>query len=322
MFSPHVRDDSSTSKLMLMVVIALIPTMVVSVFNYGYLAVKVYLLTIIFSLAFEAVFQKMRRVNFTLNDNSALLTAILLAMNMPPSAPWWLCMAGSFVAIVVSKQVFGGLGHNPFNPALVGRIFLLIAWPAQMTGWIQPNPITQGFIYDAVSAATPMGQAKAELIQHGKIITQNIAPIWDTFLGTVSGCLGGDSAIAVLIGGILLITLRVIRWHIPVIYLGSFFIFVSLYWLAFPEKTLNPMIHTLSGGLMLGAFFMATDYVTSPMSVKGQVIFAIGCGFLTFVIRIFGSYPEGVAFAILIMNAFVPLLDSYIKPKSFGEAGK
>lgn len=319
MFSPHIRSSMTTDKMMMLVVVALIPTMLVSVYNYGFYAIKLYVLTSLFCLGFEALFQKIRGVSISIKDNSALITALLLAMNVPPSVPWWIMFIGSFIAIVVSKQVYGGLGQNPFNPALVARIFLLIAWPAHMTAWIEPHPVTQGLLFDAVSTATPLGQIKTEIITYGKILTQSAAPYVNMLVGNVSGCLGGDSAIAVLLGGVFLIYKKVIRWHIPVAFLGSVFVLTGIYWLFFPDKTLNPVLHLIGGGLMLGAFFMATDYVTSPMTVKGQVIFGIGCGALTVVIRLFGGYPEGVGFAILIMNAFVPLMDNYMRPKSFGE---
>ncbi|WP_022850254.1 RnfABCDGE type electron transport complex subunit D [Limisalsivibrio acetivorans] len=319
-FSPHVRDRMTSDRIMLLVVLALVPSMLVSVYVYGFYAIKTYALTILFCLAFEAGFQKIRGTAITLGDNSALLTAILLAMNMPPNPPWWLLMVGSLVAIVISKQVFGGLGHNPFNPALVGRVFLLIAWPAQMTGWIEASTVKAGFAFDTVSAATPLGQVKAEVLTHGEIVSDNLAGMTDLLVGTVNGCLGGDSAIAVLIGGLFLIYKKIIRWHVPATYLGTVFVLTGIYWFFSPDKTLTPIQHLFAGGLMLGAFFMATDYVTSPMTPKGQIIFGVGCGVLTVVIRLFGGYPEGVAFSILIMNAFVPIIDNYMRPKSFGEA--
>ncbi|MCD8491038.1 MAG: RnfABCDGE type electron transport complex subunit D [Geovibrio sp.] len=318
-FSPHTRDPLTTDKVMMLVVLALVPSILVSFYVYGFYAVKTYVLTVIFCLGLEALFLKIRKLPVTVRDNSALVTAILLAMNMPPSPPWWLVLAGSFVAIVISKQVFGGLGQNPFNPALVGRVFLLIAWPAEMTSWIEASTLKNGFMFDAVSTATPLGQIKSEIISSGHIVSTGMADVTDLFLGTVSGCLGGDSAIAVLIGGLFLIWKRIIKWHIPFTYLATVFVLTGLYWLISPEKTLSPVQHLLAGGLMLGAFFMATDYVTCPMTIKGQVLFGFGCGLLTVVIRLFGGYPEGVAFSILIMNAVTPLIDNYMRPASFGE---
>ncbi|BAI79982.1 electron transport complex protein RnfD [Deferribacter desulfuricans SSM1] len=318
-FSPHERDDLRTDKVMLYVIYALIPAMGVSIYYFGFYAIKTYLLTIIFTLGFEYLFQKIAKRPVSLNDNSALVTAILLAMNLPPNSPWWLICVGSFVAIIIGKQVFGGLGQNPFNPALVARVFLLISWPAQMTNWMKPNPITKSFIFDAVSTATPLGASKTEVLTYGKIVSENLVNTSSLFLGNVGGSLGEISALAIIIGGLFLLYKRIISWHIPFSYIAAFLIIVVPYWFFAPEKTLDPIAHLFSGGLMLGAFFMATDMVTSPVTKRGQLIFGAGCGILTAVIRLFGGYPEGVSFAILLMNATVPLIDYYIRPKSFGE---
>jgi len=319
MFSPHDRDPMTTNKIMMLVIAALMPSIIGSIYYYGHYAVKGYLLTIVFCVGFEYLFDKISRRPIQIKDNSALLTGMLLAMNMPAGAPWWLMLIGSFVAIIVSKSVYGGLGQNPFNPALVGRVFLLIAWPAEMTAWIVPQTVQKGLIFDAVSTATPLGSMKADLLNHGHVVADNIAPLFNQLIGNVSGSLGGDSALLILLGGLMLMQQRVISWHIPVSFVGTVFTLTGFYWLLFPELTINPLLHVVSGGVMLGAFFMATDYVTSPMVKKAQIIFGIGCGVITVVIRLFGSYPEGVGFAILIMNAFVPLLDNYMRPKSFGE---
>lgn len=318
-FSPHDRDPLTTDKVMFYVVLALMPAILSSVWFYGFYAVKGYLLTAAFCVGFEYLFDKISGRQTSIRDNSALLTGILLAMNMPAGAPWWIMLIGAFIAIVVSKQVYGGLGQNPFNPALVARIFLLIAWPAEMTAWIKPNPVTSGFIFDGVSSATPLGAAKADVLSKGYIATESVAPIFDQLIGNVSGCMGGDAALFVLVGGVFLMGKRIISWHIPISFLGTIFLLTGAYWLVYPDKSVDPLMHILSGGAMLGAFFMATDYVTSPMLKKPQIVFGIGCGLITVVIRLFGGYPEGVGFAILIMNAFVPLLDKYIRPKSFGE---
>lgn len=318
-FSPHDRDPVTTDKVMLIVILALVPTMLASVYYYGFYAVKGYVLTAAFCVGFEYAFDRVSRRKTYIKDNSALLTGILLAMNMPAGAPWWIMLIGAFVSIIISKAVYGGLGQNPFNPALVGRIFLLIAWPAQMTAWIKPETFMQGFMFDTVSSATPLGAMKADVLAKGHVVAANIMPSMDQFLGSVSGCMGGDAALFVLIGGIFLLYKRIISWHIPVTFIGTVFVLTGIYWLIAPDKTINPLLHILSGGVMLGAFFMATDYVTSPMAKRAQIIFGFGCGFITVMIRLFGSYPEGVGFAILIMNAFVPLLDNYMRPKSFGE---
>lgn len=321
-FSPHDRDAVTTDKVMLMVILALVPSMLASVYFYGIYAVKGYVLTAAFCVGFEYLFDRISKRPTLIKDNSALLTGILLAMNMPAGAPWWIMLIGAFVAVVISKAVFGGLGQNPFNPALVARIFLLIAWPAEMTAWIVPSTVKNGVMFDTVSTATPLGAMKADLLATGGLVAENIAPITDQLIGSVSGCMGGDSAVLILLGGLFLIWRRIISWHIPVSFIGTVFILTGIYWLISPDKTINPMLHVLSGGVMLGAFFMATDYVTSPMVKKAQIIFGIGCGLITVVIRLFGSYPEGVGFAILIMNAFVPLLDNYMRPASFGEESK
>lgn len=318
-FSPHERHELMTDKIMLYVVYSLIPAIAVSIYFFGFYALKTYLFSIIFCLGFEAVFLKLRRYPVSVSDNSALVTAILLAMNLPPASPWWLILIGSFIAIVVGKMVFGGLGQNPFNPALVARVFLLISWPAQMTTWIKPHPITEGFIFDALTAATPLGEAKTEILTFGKITTQ-FSDRFDYFIGFMSGSMGEMSAIALLVGAVFLFYKKVISWHAPFSFIGAFMLVVIPYWVFNPDKSLDPFTHLFTGGLILGAFYMATDMVTSPVTKKGQIIFGAGCGLITAVIRLFGGYPEGVSFAILIMNAFVPIIDFYIRPKSFGEA--
>ncbi len=318
-FSPHTRNELRTEKVMLYVVFAMLPAVAVSIYFFGFYAVKTYLLTIIFTLGFEAAFQKIRGKDITIKDNSALVTAILLAMNLPPVSPWWMIMIGSLIAIVLGKQVYGGLGQNPFNPALVARVFLLISWPAQMTNWTMPNPITKGFMFDAVSTATPLGAAKTEVLTYGHLKTVEGLNTLNLFLGNMGGSLGEISAIAIILGGLFLLWKKIIHWHVPVSFIGAFLLIIVPYWLLSPGKTLNPIMHLASGGLMLGAFFMATDMVTCPVTRKGQLIFGAGCGFLTAIIRLWGSYPEGVSFAILIMNAFVPLIDFNLRPKSFGE---
>jgi len=319
-FSPHVRDELRTEKIMIYVVYAMLPAVAISIYYFGLNAIKTYLLTIIFSLALEAIFQKIRGRQISISDNSALVTAILLAMNLPPNSPWWMILVGSFIAIIMSKQIYGGLGQNPFNPALVARVFLLISWPAQMTSWIAPNPIINGFTFDTVSSATPLGVSKTEIMTHGHIISQNLTDNMGLFIGNASGSLGEISAIALILGGLFLLYKRIISWHIPISFIGTFMIIVTAYYFYAPDKTLPPITHLLSGGLLLGAIFMATDMVTSPVTKKGQLIFGFGCGLLTAVIRLWGGYPEGVSFAILIMNAVVPIIDYYMRPKSFGEA--
>ncbi len=321
-FSPHDRHPDTTNKVMMAVIIAMLPIIANSIWYYGYYAVKGYLLTALFCVGFEYLFDKISGRPIAIKDNSALLTGLLLAMNMPAAAPWWTMLVGSFVAIIVSKQVYGGLGQNPFNPALVARVFLLIAWPVEMTAWVKPSPIIHGFLFDTVSSATPLGLLKSDLIAHGHVVTANLATYTDQLIGNVSGCMGGDGAIFVLIGGLFMMNRKVISWHIPVSFLGTLFVFTGIIWLINPQRTIDPFLHIISGGAMLAAFFMATDYVTSPVIKRAQIVFGIGCGLIAGIIRVYGSYPEGTGFAVLIMNAFVPLLDKYLRPLSFGEVKK
>ena len=250
----------------------------------------------------------------SIGDLSAVLTGMLLGFNLPSNLPVWMVVVGALVAIGVAKMSFGGLGNNLFNPALVGRVFLLISFPAPMTTWPKPTPLTMSYL-DAQTAATPLTLMKEKGVEA-------LPTLWEMFIGHMGGSLGEVSALALLIGGIYLIATKTISWHIPVSILLTVFVFSGILWLANGEVYANPMIHLLSGGLMLGAIFMATDYVTSPMSPLGQIVYGIGIGIITIVIRVFGSYPEGMSFAILIMNAATPLINMYIHPKRFGENKK
>lgn len=326
--SPHVRTTHSIENAMYMVILALLPALFGAFVFFGFEAFRVTFFCVAGCLAFEALGLKMNGIkNFrqTLFDGSAILTGILLAMNLPASAPWWLCLIGAFVAMIIAKHVFGGIGCNPFNPALVARIFLLIAWPARMTHWLLPINWKQyqGRFFDglfstsnpdALTGATPLGVLKTDGLE---TLRESFA-LQDIFMGNIGGSLGETSALLLLIGGIFLIARRVIRWEIPVAYIGSFFLLSAIAWAIKPDAMANPFFHLAAGGLFLGAFFMATDYVTSPMSAPGMLIFGLGCGILTFVIRYFGAFPEGVSFAIVIMNAFVPLIDRYIVPRRIG----
>ena len=302
------------------VLIALIPAFLVSLYVFGIGALLVTSVAIISCMLFEYVIQKfLLKTEVTITDGSALITGILLAFNLPSSLPISMIVIGSFIAIGVAKLSFGGLGFNIFNPALVGRVFLLVSFPVQMTMW--PTPVENNTtLTDAVSGATPLGIIKEELL-YGSTMSQISAKIpstMDLLLGITGGSIGEMSALALLLGGIFLIVRKVITWHIPVVILVTMAVFTGIFWLIDPEHYANPMIHLLSGGAILGAFYMATDLVTSPMTKKGMVIFAIGIGVITVVIRLFGAYPEGVSFAILIMNAFVPLINTYFKPRRFG----
>ncbi|MCF8374477.1 MAG: RnfABCDGE type electron transport complex subunit D [Bacteroidales bacterium] len=322
--SPHNYGDDSTKKVMYGVVIAMIPAMLVSFFYFGIGAVVLTLTAVVSALVFEYLIQKfiLKKKEVSITDGSALVTGILLAFNLPSNLPIHLIIIGAFVAIAVGKMSFGGLGQNPFNPALVGRVFLLISFPVQMTSWPKPGALTA--YLDAETGATPLAIVK-EALKNGESfssITEKIPGYADLMMGNMGGSLGEISAIALLIGFAYMLFRKIITWHIPVSVLGTIAIFSGILWLVNPETNADPLFHLLTGGAMLGAIFMATDMVTSPMSIKGQVIFGVGIGVLTIVIRVFGAYPEGVSFAILIMNAFVPLINAYVKPKRFGEVVK
>lgn len=312
--SPHLHGDFSTSRIMRDVVIALVPAFAFSVFIYGLSAVWVTGIAILSCMLFEWLIDRLmlRRAN-TLGDWSAVVTGTLLAFNLPATISPWLIMLGSLVAIGVGKMSFGGLGRNLFNPALVGRVFLLISFPVQMTMF----PDTAGV--DAITGATPLAFVK-EALKTGTPVTE-IMPNIDLggmLLGFKDGSMGEIGALALLIGGLYLLIRKVITWRIPVFVLGSMAVFATILWLVNPEQYMNPLFHLFAGGAMLGAIYMATDYVTSPMTKAGQVIYAIGIGVITILIRVWGAYPEGISFAILIMNATVPLINMYVKPSRFG----
>ncbi|WP_111709069.1 RnfABCDGE type electron transport complex subunit D [Lutibacter citreus] len=318
--SPHVHSDRTSKKLMYDVVIALIPAFLVSLYVFGIGALIVTAAAVISCLVFEYLIQKyLLKSEITVGDGSALITGILLAFNLPSGIPIWMIVVGSLVAIGIGKLSFGGLGFNIFNPALVGRVFLLISFPVQMTTW--PTAVeNQTALADAVTGATPLGVIK-EGLMFGETMSEigsRIPSAIDMLLGITGGSIGEMSAIALLIGGIYLIIRKVITWHIPITMLVTMAVMTGIFWLVDGEHYASPVIHILSGGALLGAFFMATDLVTSPMTKKGMIIFAIGIGVITVIIRLFGAYPEGVSFAILIMNAFVPLINTYFKPRRFG----
>jgi electron transport complex protein RnfD len=315
--SPHIHTAEDVSWIMRQVIYALIPGALVGVYFFGFPALKVIAIAMVSCVALEAIWQKLTNSPLTIKDGSAALTGLLLAMNLPSGAPWWLVVIGSLVAIIIAKQLFGGIGNNPFNPALVGRVFLLISFPVAMTTWPEPRSFfTQ--VADATTGATPLGALKTAIFEHGSIAAAPEMNLMDPFLGNVGGSLGEISALALLLGGVYLIARRIITWHIPVIYIATVAVITGIFWLINPEVYASPAFHILAGGLMLGAFFMATDMVTSPITNTGKVIFAVGCGVITVVIRLWGGYPEGVSFAILIMNAFVPLINRATKPTKFG----
>jgi electron transport complex protein RnfD len=305
------------------VVIAMIPAVLLSFYLFGLNALITFTVAVGACLFFEYALQKwLLKTPTTLSDGSALITGILLALNLPSSLPIWMTIVGALFAIGIAKISFGGLGANIFNPALVGRVFLLVSFPVQMTRW--PIPGEGRFSLDAVTGATALGKLKDGLRADANI-TELLAEIpsqWQMFAGMEGGSMGEVSVIALLIGGLYLLYRKVITWHIPVAVLGSMFVFSGIMWLFNMETQADPFFHIIAGGAILGAFFMATDMTTSPMSAKGMIIFGIGIGVITMLIRLYGAYPEGISFAILIMNAFVPLLDRYIKPRRFGELKK
>ncbi len=318
--SPHIHSEDSVKKLMYGVIIALLPALAVSFFVFGIGAVYVTLLSVLSCVVAEYTLTKyLLKKEPTFMDGSAIITGVLLAFNVPSSLPWWAIIIGSLVAIGVGKIAFGGLGNNPFNPALVGRVFLLISFPVPMTSW--PVPFVSRFQFlDATTGATPLALIK-EGVDAGEPISKLMSELptyMNMLLGGLGGSIGEVSAIALIVGFVYMLWKKIITWHIPVAMIGTIFVLTGALWLFNPDKFADPVFHLLTGGVMLGAFFMATDYVTSPMTVKGMLIFGVGIGLLTVVIRTFGAYPEGVSFAILIMNGFVPLMNKYIKPKRFG----
>lgn len=312
--SPHIHGGDSISKNMYGVLIALIPAFLVSLYFFGLGALVVTATSVLACVIFEFLIQKfLMKKEPTLCDGSAILTGVLLAFNLPSNLPVWIILIGAAAAIGIGKMSFGGLGNNIFNPALVGRVFLLISFPAQMTTWPLVDA-TSAFPMTYTDAQT--GATVLSLMNEG--IMDQIPSYVDMLSGRMGGSLGEVSAIALLLGLAFMLWKKIITWQIPVSILATVFVFTGIMHLVNPVAYANPCVHLLTGGLLLGAIFMATDYVTSPMSKNGMLVYGIGIGLLTTVIRLFGSYPEGMSFAILIMNAFTPLINSYIKPKHFG----
>lgn len=301
--SPHIRDNTNTRRLMADVIIALLPACAAGVYFFGLRSLLVLLVTVAASVIAEYITRILLKREQTVGDLSAAVTGLILGMNLPPTIPLWIAIVGSVFAIVIVKQLFGGIGQNFVNPALAARVFMVISWPVQMTRWIIP---------DAVSSATPLG-----LIKEGASAAEELPGYFELFIGKKGGCIGEVSAAALLIGAVYLVARRVITLEIPLTYIGSF---ALLTWIFGGDRLFggDALYHVLSGGLILGAFFMATDYTTSPVNRKGRLIFGIGCGVLSAIIRLFSNYPEGVSFAILIMNTLVPLIERYTIPRSFG----
>ncbi|HAA64408.1 MAG: Electron transport complex, RnfABCDGE type, D subunit [Caldanaerobacter subterraneus] len=299
--SPHIRSNESVQRIMLDVVIALTPAIIGSVYLFGLNALKLILISVASSVLFEALIQKLFKKPITITDFSAAITGILIAFNLPASAPWWLPVIGSAFAIIVVKQLFGGLGANFMNPALAARAMLMTSWPVHMTNYTGTRP-------DVVTSATPLS-----IMKYGT--GAELPTLRDMFIGNIPGVIGETSALLLLIGAVYLIIRKVIDWKIPVFYIGTTFIMLLLLGV---EPKLLPY-HILGGGLILGAFYMATDYSSSPVTPLGRIIFAVGAGILTAIIRIKGAYPEGVSYSILLMNVATPLIEKFTKPRVFGK---
>lgn len=309
--SPHIRSGETTQRIMMDVIIALMPALLAGVFYFGFRALTLTITAVVFAVITEAVMQRIMGKPVTINDLSAVVTGILIAFNVPATLPLWIIAVGAIFAIAIAKQCFGGLGFNFINPALAARAMLLASWPVRMTSWVAPGA-------DAVSTVTPLSIIKNGL-QGAYSAGQAIPNVGDLFIGNIGGCIGETSALALLIGGAYLLYRRVISHRIPVAYIVTVAVFAFLF------GGFDPFVmvyHVFAGGLFLGAIFMATDYSTSPMSARGQIIFGIGCGTLTSIIRFFGGYPEGVSYSILLMNLATPLIDRYTMPKKFGEVKK
>jgi RnfABCDGE-type electron transport complex D subunit len=339
--APHTTTSASVSRVMTLVMLALTPATLYGFWLYGWPAIYLFFITIAFAMLGEAFCLRLmdRPARPVLFDGSAILTGWLLAVSLPPWAPWWIGALGGLFATVLGKQAFGGLGQNLFNPAMVARVALLISFPVQMTAWVGPLPIDMaaapgpiaGLLVtlkgipqslDAVTSASLLGFAKTEMTR-GVDLLQSIpnAPAL-SWVGSRPGSLGETAGWLIAAGGVLLIALRIISWHIPLAMLAGIAIPAAILHLVDPARYLDASTHLLSGGAMLGAFFIATDYVTSPNTTRGQLIFGAGCGVLTYVIRTWAGYPEGVAFAVLLMNSMTPIIDRYIKPRIYGRDRK
>lgn len=342
--SPHAHGGDSIRVTMLTVIIALIPATLFSVYLFGWLALFLILLCVIGCLISEAICLKMMgRPMATLLDNSAALTGLLLALTLPAATPWWMALLGSMFAIVLAKQVYGGLGYNVFNPALAARVILLISFPLSMTSWLAPMPsggatfnlydfsacLTFLFMgpdglklgLDAITMASPLGHVKTEWtlgVPAAEALNAYGYSHLDAFLGFEAGSIGETSALALLIGGIFLLARHTITWHIPISYIGSVLLMAAIFNAVDPGQFTSPAFHLFAGGLILCAFFMATDPVSSPVTPAGQIVFGVGCGILTWCIRTFGGFPEGAMFAVLLMNCAVPLIDHYFRPRVYG----
>jgi len=305
--APFVRSKDSIESVMYNVALALAPATVMSVYLFGMRALVLTVVCILSCIAFEWLMDKARNKPNSCLDGSSLVTGLLLALNVPANLPLWMVVVGAFIAIVATKHAFGGLGYNVFNPALVARVFLLISFPAAMTNWPFPVPFSFDMMIDMETGASPLGILKTDGVE----AALGSLSLMDGFYGRMTGSLGETSALALLAGALWLWYKKYITMHIPLSLIGSVFLFTGMFHLIDPGTYASPTFHMVTGGLILGAFFMATDMVTSPLSIRGQLLFGLGCGLLTAIIRLWGGYPEGISFAILIMNSVVPLIDRW-----------
>ena len=321
--SPHTHSGASVKAIMLDVIIAMLPLTGAAIYLFGWNAIRLLLVCVISCVATEAACRKAMGRNAGIDDLSAVVTGMLLAFNLPPALPSWMAVTGSVIAIALAKQVFGGIGYNPFNPALIARVALLISFPVAMTTWSPWIMAAPAAGIDALTSATPLGAFKSA-IDFGQTVPYltNSTTFMQFFVGHQNGCIGEVSSLAILLGGLYLLFRRCISWQIPAFYLGSVAVLSTIIWAVAPDKNLPPHLHLVTGGLMLGAFFMATDMVTTPVTRKGMAVFGAGCGILTVLIRVWGGYPEGVSFAILLMNAVTPLINRATRPRVFGTGKK
>lgn len=322
--SPHVRSNEDTSYIMKQVLIALIPAAIAGLYFFKFNALSIMFFCILGTVGSEYLYQKFTKQENTIGDFSAVVTGLLLAFNLPASLPWWMCLVGGVFAIVVVKMVFGGIGNNFLNPALASRAFLLASFPVAMTSWTKPG--TSEWIntsnLDAVSTATPLSFLKNGVIGVAELSSNKIS-LTDMIIGNIGGCIGETCAILILLGGIYLIYKGIIEYIIPVFYIGTVFVLTLLLSFFIGGFSFNFALYELfAGGLILGGFFMLTDYTTSPMTKKGQIIYAVLAGIITTVIRLFGGYPEGVSYSILLANVATPLIDKYVPNRVFGEVSK
>lgn len=312
--APHIRSEETTSRIMLDVLLALLPAVIASIYFFRLAALNLIVISVVSAVVAEFISQKIMKRTPTVNDLSAVVTGLLVAFNIPASAPWWIALIGSVFAIVICKQMFGGIGNNFINPALAARAFLLASWPVIMTSWTTTGT-------DAMTTATPL----AILKPGGEAVGEALPSLFDAFVGNIGGSLGETSALLLLLGAIYLFWRGIINWRAPLTFIGTVAVITGIYAITGLDPNasavgMNFVLYQLvSGGLFLGAFFMATDYSSSPITPKGQIIFGIGCGLITSIIRLYGGYPEGVSYSILLMNVATPLIDKYTNPKVFGE---